>query len=66
MSVPKLANEWKTKQQVSAECSDCGWRSDAPNGHGLGAQHARRNRHYVRVEVVRSYHYDPNPGEAPS
>ena len=50
--------EWTTKPYVRAYCDTCGWTCDAKNAHGLGAQHARRHKHYVSVVIERTSVYD--------
>lgn len=50
--------EWKTRPDLIVACLDCGWKCYARNGHGLGAQHARRYSHTVRVEKATVYIYE--------
>ena len=57
-SEPFAPKEWGTKPHVMAECMDCEWRSGAKNAHAVGAVHARRHSHTVRVEVTHVYIYE--------
>lgn len=43
--------EWSTRRDCTAECQDCNWRCDASNADGVGAKHARKHKHTVRVQV---------------
>lgn len=50
--------EWSTKPDARADCLTCGWQCLERNAHGVGAQHARKHGHTVRVEVVRAHYYE--------
>lgn len=52
--------EWGTKPDATAECLTCDWRCQAANAHGVGAQHARKHGHCVRIEinVARIYNHE--------
>lgn len=54
------AGEWSTKLDYDAECQTCGWRCLSRNAQGVAAQHARKHKHCVRVEVyvVRIYNHE--------
>lgn len=47
------AGEWVTKPLVTAMCLTCDWVCDKANAHGIGAQHARKHGHCVKVETER-------------
>lgn len=53
--------EWSVKPYFRAECLTCGWSCQAQNAQGIAAQHARRHKHCVRVEIenVRIYNHEP-------
>lgn len=44
---------WRTKPTFRADCDQCDWKCYAQNADGVAAQHARRHRHVVRVEIER-------------
>ncbi len=51
-----------------AECNDCGWRCDNHhNAQAVGAVHAKKHNHFVRVEtvLVSYYNEDKDCGKAP-
>jgi hypothetical protein len=56
--MPASEHEWSTQGDFHAECMTCGWECKKPNALGAGSQHARRNKHSVRVTVERSRIYD--------
>jgi hypothetical protein len=53
--------EWSTRPDYRAECLTCGWFCQAKNAQGVAAQHARKHKHCVRVEVevTRIYNHEP-------
>lgn len=42
----------------TACCFTCGKKWDGPNAQAVGAQHARKHRHAVGVDVVITWFYD--------
>lgn len=63
-----MSKEWSTKPDVVAECLTCGKHWESRNAHAVGAQHARKHGHSVRIEVTRVHIYDhgdpPHYGES--
>jgi hypothetical protein len=55
--------EWSTKPEAVAECLTCGWECFAKNAQAVGALHARRHKHCVRVgiAVARIYNHEVMP-----
>lgn len=53
-----MTREWHTKPDVRAECLSCDWTCVASNAHAVGAQHARKHAHSVRVEKTTVFVYD--------
>jgi len=52
--------DWRTKPLVEARCLDCDKHWGGKNGHGVGAQHAKRYGHKVYIDVTITYVYgDP-------
>lgn len=50
--------KWVTQADFDAGCETCGWRCRERNALGVGAQHARRHGHKVRVQIDRAVIYD--------
>lgn len=49
---------------AEAECLDCGWKCDSRNAWAVGAKHARKHSHHVRIEITKVFHY--NDTDAPA
>lgn len=52
--------EWSTRPDYRANCLTCGWQLQSRNAQGTAAQHARRHKHCVviDVELVRVYNHE--------
>lgn len=44
---------------ISADCEDCSWKSNARNALGSAAQHSDKYGHFVRVEQTIGVAYGP-------
>lgn len=53
--------EWSARPHYNANCLTCGWNCQAKNAQGVAAQHARKHKHCIVVEVAvtRVYNHEP-------
>jgi hypothetical protein len=49
---------FNSRPDCQAECMQCKWTCRTVNAVGVAAQHAKRHKHTVRVEVTRVIHFD--------
>jgi len=51
-------NKKTWKVGAVAECNDCDWYLDSLNAQPVGAKHAKKHNHFVRVETTLVSYYN--------